>query len=255
MEADTSKFKPKYISIDQACASVSTIHCTKNLEVLLFDVDQTLYYSPSLSQYEYNNKKEGFIKTFLEINGNNSKNVKKCEEIFNKNYKEGMSIYKVYMEHLNIGIKKYFSIYDDLDYPKFIAKDPILEALIKKLSFHYRIFALSNSSSLRCEKILKHLGIESYFEDIFCSTVLNSTKDFQMDDSEDHIMKPQKEAFDGISKYICQDDKTKIYFFDDNSTNVSIAKEMGFKCYLIDNSKVGPDHINTILENLASHVK
>lgn len=95
-----------------------------------------------------------------------------------------------------------------------------VEEFLQELSAKYSIATLSNTNEIHWDRLCK----ENNFENLVKNNFLSFRTGF---------MKPDKEAYlKVIEELNCEADK--IIFFDDNSINVEVAKDIGMRAVLVN---------------------
>jgi len=256
-----------FLSMEDAEKSCLDMKKDSKKKIILFDIDHTLYYSPELAEFEKELKRSEFIRIYNEENGSSEQNTSKANSMFTHHLKKGRPICDLFVSHLAMGVDEYFYRYDDLEYDKYIKKDSELVEIFELLSQKFRIYAITNSSSLRCKKILELLEISKFFDYVFCAKVLKfdnvdqylkfkkeskgeASNSASLDEKK-RLLKPEKGAFLAVLRFICNNDHKLIHFYDDINKNIIVANEIGLIGTLVVNEDpTGEKCIKPLLNKL-----
>ena len=149
------------------------------------------------------------------------------------------------MIHHDIPPKEFLKYVHDIDL-SFMKKDLVLRGELENLNMRKLIF--TNGSIDHANNVLKHLGIDDLFEDIFDIT-----------DAE-YQPKPEPRAFDLMVNKFKLNPVDTIYV-EDIAKNLSIGKKRGCTTvWLINNEEWGKmesdkDYIDYKIENLSLFLK
>ena len=171
--------------------------------------------------------------------------LKKAKELqTNYFYKYNTSLNGLMIHH-DIPPKEFLKYVHDIDL-SFMKKDLVLREELENLNMRKLIF--TNGSIDHANNVLKHLGIDDLFEDIFDIT-----------DAE-YQPKPEPRAFDLMVKKFKLNPVDTIYV-EDIAKNLSIGKKRGCTTvWLINNEEWGKmesdkDFIDYKIENLSLFLK
>ena len=171
--------------------------------------------------------------------------LKKAKELqTNYFYKYNTSLNGLMIHH-DIPPKEFLKYVHDIDL-SFMKKDLVLRGELENLNMRKLIF--TNGSIDHANNVLKHLGIDDLFEDIFDIT-----------DAE-YQPKPEPRAFDLMVKKFKLNPVDTIYV-EDIAKNLSIGKKRGCTTvWLINNEEWGKmesdkDYIDYKIENLSLFLK
>lgn len=97
-----------------------------------------------------------------------------------------------------------------------------ISRIVKNLYTKYPLYLLSNTNEAHMDYVLKNFEILSYFKEYFLSYKIGS-------------MKPEKEIYLKMLKYLNIAPET-IFYIDDKTENVQVAKKIGIDSYKFINS-------------------
>jgi putative hydrolase of the HAD superfamily len=183
--------------------------------IWLFDLDNTLYpYSAGIYQH-INKKMNCFLEKELLIS------LPKVD-ILRKKYvrKYGTTLLGMIIHHHtdpNVFLKDIHSF----DLKQFLSKEPDLITFLKNLKGDKNIF--TNSPLFYAKNVLKILGIEAFFKDIFSIETV------------DYYGKPNLSAYQKVLEII--NPSEDIIFVDDEPANIEQAKKMDMKTIFIDSRR------------------
>ena len=211
---------------------------------LLLDLDGVCYgkhnnYSLERVFGQVSKRMTMFISEKLKINFTKAKELQT-----NYFYKYNTSLNGLMIHH-DIPPKEFLKYVHDIDL-SFMKKDLVLRGELENLNMRKLIF--TNGSIDHANNVLKHLGIDDLFEDIFDIT-----------DAE-YQPKPEPRAFDLMVKKFKLNPVDTIYV-EDIAKNLSIGKKRGCTTvWLINNEEWGKmesdkDYIDYKIENLSLFLK
>ncbi len=210
-----------------------------NKKNLLLDLDGTVYQDLDSVFGQVSKLMTKYISEKLNLD------LKKAKELqTNYFYKYNTSLNGL-MVHHDIPPKEFLKYVHNIDL-SFMKKDMILREELDKLNMRKLIF--TNGSTDHAKNVLRHLGIDDLFEDIFDIT-----------DAE-YQPKPEPNAFDLMIKKFKLDPNDTIYV-EDIAKNLSIGKKRGCTTvWLINNEEWGKmesdkDFIDYKIENLSLFLK
>ena len=210
-----------------------------NKKNLLLDLDGTVYQDLDSVFGQVSKLMTKYISEKLNLD------LKKAKELqTNYFYKYNTSLNGL-MVHHDIPPKEFLKYVHNIDL-SFMKKDMILREELDKLNMRKLIF--TNGSTDHAKNVLRHLGIDDLFEDIFDIT-----------DAE-YQPKPEPNAFDLMIKKFKLDPDDTIYV-EDIAKNLSIGKKRGCTTvWLINNEEWGKmesdkDFIDYKIENLSLFLK
>jgi len=210
-----------------------------NKKNLLLDLDGTVYQDLESVFGQVSKLMTKYISEKLNID------LKKAKELqTNYFYKYNTSLNGLMIHH-DIPPKEFLKYVHDIDL-SFMKKDLVLRGELKNLNMRKLIF--TNGSIDHANNVLKHLGIDDLFEDIFDIT-----------DAE-YQPKPEPRAFDLMVKKFKLNPVDTIYV-EDIAKNLSIGKKRGCTTvWLINNEEWGKmesdkDYIDYKIENLSLFLK
>ena len=211
----------------------------RNKKNLLLDLDGTVYQDLESVYGQVSKLMTKYISEKLNVD------LKKAKELqTNYFYKYNTSLNGLMIHH-DIPPKEFLKYVHDIDL-SFMKKDVVLRAELEKLDMRKLIF--TNGSTDHAKNVLKHLGIDDLFENIFDIT-----------DAE-YQPKPEPKAFDLMTKKFDLEPSETIYV-EDIAKNLSIGKKRGCTTvWLINNEEWGKmesdkDYIDYKIENLSLFLK
>ncbi len=211
----------------------------RNKKNLLLDLDGTVYQDLESVFGQVSKLMTKYISEKLGVD------FKKAKELqTNYFYKYNTSLNGLMIHH-DISPKEFLKYVHNIDL-SFMKKDLVLRKELENLNMRKLIF--TNGSIDHAKNVLKHLGIEDLFEDIFDIT-----------DAE-YQPKPEPKAFDLMTKKFKLDPSDTIYV-EDIAKNLSIGKKRGCTTvWLINNEEWGKlesdkDYIDYKIENLSLFLK
>jgi putative hydrolase of the HAD superfamily len=125
------------------------------------------------------------------------------------------------MIHHHINPDKFLQEIHSFDVGKFLKKEPALLEFLQNLSGKKYIF--TNSPQFYARNVLKILGIDSLFEDVFSIETVN------------YHGKPNMDAYQKVIEILHT--KEQIAFVDDEPANVIQAKKANMKTFLVDSRR------------------
>ena len=211
----------------------------KNKKILLLDLDGTVYQDLEAVFGQVSKLMTKYISEKLKID------LKKAKELqTNYFYKYNTSLNGLMIHH-DIPPKEFLNYVHDIDL-SFMEKDLILRNELENINLNKFVF--TNGSRAHVKNIVKTLGIEDQFKDIF-----------DIVDAKYHP-KPEAKAFDLMVDKFKINPKETLYI-EDIAKNLSIGKERGtITAWLINNEYWGKkesdkDYIDYKIENLSLFLK
>ena len=210
-----------------------------NKKNLLLDLDGTVYQDLESVFGQVSKLMTKYISEKLNID------LKKAKELQTNYFFKYNTSLNGLMIHHDIPPKEFLKYVHNIDL-SFMKKDEILRSELEKLNMRKLIF--TNGSSDHAKNVLKHLGIDDLFEDIFDIT-----------DAE-YRPKPEPKAFDLMIKKFDLNPKETIYV-EDIAKNLSIGKERGCTTVWLKNDEEwgkmesNKDFIDYKIENLSLFLK
>ena len=210
-----------------------------NKKNLLLDLDGTVYQDLESVFGQVSKLMTKYISKKLNID------LKKAKELQTNYFYEYNTSLNGLMIHHDIPPKEFLKYVHDIDL-SFMKKDLVLRGELENLNMRKLIF--TNGSIDHANNVLKHLGIDDLFEDIFDIT-----------DAE-YQPKPEPRAFDLMVKKFKLNPVDTIYV-EDIAKNLSIGKKRGCTTvWLINNEEWGKmesdkDFIDYKIENLSLFLK
>ena len=210
-----------------------------NKKILLLDLDGTVYQDLEAVFGQVSKLMTKYISEKLKID------LKKAKELqTNYFYKYNTSLNGLMIHH-DIPPKEFLNYVHDIDL-SFMEKDLVLRNELENINLNKFVF--TNGSKAHVKNIVKTLGIEDQFKDIF-----------DIVDAKYHP-KPEAKAFDLMVDKFKIDPKETLYI-EDIAKNLSIGKERGtITAWLINNEYWGKkesdkDYIDYKIENLSLFLK
>ena len=210
-----------------------------NKKNLLLDLDGTVYQDLESVFGQVSKLMTKYISEKLNLD---SKEAKKLQTNYFYNYNTSLN---GLMIHHDIPPEEFLEYVHDIDL-SFMEKDLVLRNELENINLNKFVF--TNGSRAHVKNIVKTLGIEDQFKDIF-----------DIVDAKYHP-KPEAKAFDLMVDKFKIDPKETLYI-EDIAKNLSIGKERGtITAWLINNEYWGKkesdkDYIDYKIENLSLFLK
>ena len=211
----------------------------KNIKNILFDCDGVLYSDLEAVFGQVSKRMTKYISNKLNLDLVKAKELQR-----NYFYKYNTSLNGLMIHH-DIPPEEFLEYVHDIDL-SFMEKDLVLRNELENINLNKFVF--TNGSRAHVKNIVKTLGIEDQFKDIF-----------DIVDAKYHP-KPEAKAFDLMVDKFKIDPKETLYI-EDIAKNLSIGKERGtITAWLINNEYWGKkesdkDYIDYKIENLSLFLK
>ncbi|ELQ75216.1 Haloacid dehalogenase-like hydrolase, partial [Trachipleistophora hominis] len=206
---------PFYIFMGTNISYIPELLC-KNEEILVFDLDSTLYQTEN---YIYRRIEECAIK-YLEIKFGE----KKARNLMDSVSSISNSVLKGLLMTNSITYDEYHEcIFSMVNYEDLIRRDDRLIRLLENIQ--KPLFIMSNGTKAHVKRVLEILGIEHLFRGVF----------YVGYDCGNYIRKPSIRAFMTVEKLTRA---KKIHFFDDKQRNIDIAALLKWVGYTVDESGI-----------------
>lgn len=148
---------PKYIEMCSRNINLRIDSPVGNNNIMIFDIDNCLYYSKEMDILEFNNAKSKFL-SHQETN----------EAMWDDCIRKIPLFRKIFYDLFNIHPRDY-ELSTQIDYSKYVFRDCELRRILT--SFPCRKFCFTNAPRMRAESILKLIGIEDVFEHVICADI------------------------------------------------------------------------------------
>ena len=211
----------------------------KNIKNILFDCDGVLYSDLEAVFGQVSKRMTKYISNKLDLD------LVKAKELQRDYFQKYNTSLNGLMIHHDIPPEEFLEYVHDIDL-SFMEKDLILRNELENIDLNKFVF--TNGSRAHVKNIVKTLGIEDQFKDIF-----------DIVDAKYHP-KPEAKAFDLMVDKFKIDPKETLYI-EDIAKNLSIGKERGtITAWLINNEYWGKkesdkDYIDYKIENLSLFLK
>jgi len=212
-----------------------------NIKNFIFDLDGTLYGQELLEKVfgQVSQRMGEFISQELNVD---LKKAKKLQINYFHRYNTSLN---GLMVHHNINPKSFLSYVHRINLD-FLKKDLVLREELLKLDAKKYIY--TNGSVEHAEQIIKSLGIEDLFDNIFDIELAN------------YVPKPSIDPFKRMIKKFNIDPKETV-FIEDIAINLEPAKKLGMKTVWIENTEYwgkrnsDKNFIDLKIKNLSSFLK
>jgi len=211
----------------------------KNIKNILFDCDGVLYQDLEAVFGQVSKRMTKYISKKLNLD------IKKAKELQTSYFHKYNTSLNGLMIHHDIEPKDFLKYVHDIDL-NFMEKDLVLREEL--LNLNLKKFVFTNGSKEHVNNIIKHLGIDDQFDDIF-----------DIVDAE-YNPKPEAKAFDLMVDKFNIDPKETVYI-EDIAKNLSIGKTRGSTTvWLINDEYWGKkesnkDYIDYKIKNLSLFLK
>ncbi|TBU09162.1 pyrimidine 5'-nucleotidase [Hamiltosporidium magnivora] len=183
-------------------------------DILVFDIDNTLYSSKCGVEKLIKNKIYEFART-LNIK---EEEIKEIAGEYTKKY--GLAL-KGFILHHDVDPLRFNELVDEsVELGKYLEEDRKLKDFLNNINLHKICF--TNASKVHAQRVLRCLGVEECFECIFYCDY--GIKDF--------VCKPEHFSYKVLEKTL-KKKPHEIYFYDDLETNVICSKKNGWNGFLI----------------------
>ena len=211
----------------------------KNIKNILFDCDGVLYSDLEAVFGQVSKRMTKYISDKLNLD------LTRAKELQRDYFHKYNTSFNGLMIHHDIPPEEFLEYVHDIDL-SFMEKDLVLRNELKNINLNKFVF--TNGSRAHVKNIVKTLGIEDQFKDIF-----------DIVDAKYHP-KPEAKAFDLMVDKFKINPKETLYI-EDIAKNLSIGKERGtITAWLINNEYWGKkesdkDYIDYKIENLSLFLK
>ncbi len=182
------------------------------LQCLLFDLDNTLY-PKSLGIFEMVIER---IRNYMEVCMGFEKNL--ARELRQEYIRKYGSTLRGLMIHYNLNPEEYLEYVHDVGVEEKLSPNPALTELLESIPLDKAIFTSGHLP--HAQKVLRCLGVEKYFSQIFDITFTN------------YIPKPNPEPYRQILKHLGVDGQ-HCMMIEDLPANLLPAKELGMTTVLV----------------------
>ena len=176
-----------------------------NIKNILFDCDGVLYEDLEAVFGQVSKRMTHYISNKLNID------LKKAKELQTNYFHKYNTSLNGLMIHHEVDPKEFLKYVHDIDLSCLKKNDELRNELIK---LNLKKYVFTNGSREHAENIIRHLGIEDLFDDIF-----------DIIDAE-YFPKPDPKNYDLMLKKFHIDPKETLYI-EDIAKNLSIAKQLG----------------------------
>ena len=176
-----------------------------NIKNILFDCDGVLYEDLEAVFGQVSKRMTHYISNKLNID------LKKAKELQTNYFHKYNTSLNGLMIHHKVDPKEFLKYVHDIDLSCLKKNDELRNELIK---LNLKKYVFTNGSREHAENIIRHLGIEDLFDDIF-----------DIVDAE-YFPKPDPKNYDLMLKKFRIDPKETLYI-EDIAKNLSIAKKLG----------------------------
>ena len=211
----TSKFS-HYISIN--VLEISTVHLPLKEEIMIFDIDGTLY-SDKKHLVDMVENASLLFSEYLKVS------IEEAREIHLKKHLETQCGIKSCIREYKLPFKLILELHLNLFKEDNFQNDLVLKQLLLELGKTKTLICFTNGSEINARYIIEKLGIKECFDLII-------TNDYEAFSA----CKPQFKAFEAVNRALNLNDK-KVLFFDDEIKNCLVAKSAGWESYHITTEK------------------
>ncbi len=200
-----------------------------NIDILLIDLDDTVYPS-SLNLWPlYTVRIQSYIREVLNIPA------EEALPLQDRLFREfGTTLRGLQHEH-DIDMHDYLAWVHDVDLSDRLFPDPELRKALQSLPQPKWIY--TNASVAHAENVLKHMQLRDLFEDPIIDVVATAP-----------YCKPQKESYEIALKTVGNPDPRRCLFLDDRAENLDTARELGIYTVQV---KPKPDGTHPAITKLA----
>lgn len=190
--------------------------CTRNMDlkhpvpahneaIVVFDMDDCLFQSNELAEYEKNHIKNSYLQL------SNSDEETWIAHLSNFNlYRE------IFHSTLKMDLLEFSEKYERPKLEEFVKPDTELKSLLEKIKI--RRFCFTNACRHRAKHVLNYLQLEDVLEAVICTDIVDT----------EFICKPQMQAYKFLERYLSVSNPKNIYFFDDSLKNIEGAGIVGW---------------------------
>eukprot|EP01026_Neomeris_dumetosa_P036229 TRINITY_DN2917_c0_g1_i2.p1 TRINITY_DN2917_c0_g1~~TRINITY_DN2917_c0_g1_i2.p1 ORF type:complete len:272 (-),score=36.17 TRINITY_DN2917_c0_g1_i2:240-1055(-) len=216
---------------------------TRTFDVILMDLDDTLYRVPEIPKKMFERIKD-YMAEKLGIG-----DVEKVAKDLYIRY--GTTVAGLVSEGFNIDMDDWHRYtHWELPYSSYLHPSPELQAVLDRIQLPMFIF--TNADRKHAHLCLKHLNLQNYFQEIICFESIQSRarEEGLLGHAEKRLIcKPSKEAFLLALVQAGIKDRSRCIFFDDSPSNVAAAHEMGIYSVLVGD-KEPPEQCDLVIPSL-----
>jgi len=184
-----------------------------NIELILFDLDDTLYPSSSGVWSKIRERIDLFM---IEKLGYKFENVHEAREEFFRKF--GTTLRGLESVH-NIDTSDYLEFVHDIPLNSFIKPNLKLDKILSSIPIKKAIF--TNADRNHAKRVTSALQISHHFDDVVDIIDVNP------------FCKPMLESFQIAFRKLGINDPQKILLVDDNSRNIKVARSLGLETILV----------------------
>ncbi len=184
-----------------------------NIELILFDLDDTLYPSSSGVWSKIRERIDLFM---IEKLGYKFENVHEAREEFFRKF--GTTLRGLESVH-NIDTSDYLEFVHDIPLNSFIKPNLKLDKILSSIPIKKAIF--TNADQNHAKRVTSALQISHHFDDVVDIIDVNP------------FCKPMLESFQIAFRKLGINDPQKILLVDDNSRNIKVARSLGLETILV----------------------
>lgn len=189
-----------------------------NIELILFDLDDTLYPSSSGVWSKIRERIDLFM---IEKLGYKFENVHEAREEFFRKF--GTTLRGLESVH-NIDTSDYLEFVHDIPLNSFIKPNLKLDKILSSIPIKKAIF--TNADRNHAKRVTSALQISHHFDDVVDIIDVNP------------FCKPMLESFQIAFRKLGINDPQKILLVDDNSRNIKVARSLGLETILVSENNV-----------------
>jgi len=189
-----------------------------NIELILFDLDDTLYPSSSGVWSKIRERIDLFM---IEKLGYKFENVHEAREEFFRKF--GTTLRGLESVH-NIDTSDYLEFVHDIPLNSFIKPNLKLDKILSSIPIKKAIF--TNADRNHAKRVTSALQISHHFDDVVDIIDVNP------------FCKPMLESFQIAISKLGINDPQKILLVDDNSRNIKVARSLGLETILVSENNV-----------------
>lgn len=191
-----------------------------NDKIILFGIDGTLY---KITDTLLSVEMEAITKAYEVLRSPSSRSFSEilARDCNLKCSRDRSRLLQILYNELNVTPRRFNEAMGEIPYGEYIQRDEELSNYLSKSNARHWCF--TNSLRDRAEAILKHLGLESFFEGVICADY----------DLCRPIRKPSRDAYDFVEDLLGLYNPKNVYFFDDMTNNISCAEKRGWNACLV----------------------
>ncbi|KAI5148508.1 hypothetical protein ENBRE01_0369 [Enteropsectra breve] len=220
---DPNSTDHKYIEMSTRNGQKAVSIPVGSQKVLVFDIDDCLYTHPEMNTNFCTMLKEKFLER-----------ANLPETQWAEHNKQFGLFRELFFRKFNMHPSEFDALYELPSLNFALARDELLIEMLSKIK--HRMFCFTNGSKERAKKLLKTLGIEHFFECVFCADTVDT----------EFISKPSLDSFTFVEKVLGIKGSKNIHFFDDSERNIDGARAAGWSAYLVKEDI--KDHLEGHLE-------